>query len=189
MFYCLLHHILLCGWIWNQSAFFCYFFLCTASNHIHVFLSDSGGDIDIVVASVKDVKVEPVKRAFQDVFGRATVIGLVNETPPRGFRVERTSTSVMGESLCCRIASLGLLRSPLASRLVSRVPRRGSAILDVWARSRPIKSAWPSRVLSLRFSQRCESGISVHDSRHSFLRMITSCDCRFLGGVTSRAWC
>ncbi|XP_067931741.1 protein PRRC1-like [Watersipora subatra] len=35
----------------------------------------SGGDIDIVVASSKPVKVESVKEAFQKAFGRATVYG------------------------------------------------------------------------------------------------------------------
>ena len=36
----------------------------------------SGGDVSIVVASDKDVKVNPVRDAFIDVFGRATVKGI-----------------------------------------------------------------------------------------------------------------
>lgn len=35
----------------------------------------SGGDIVVVVASNKDVKISPVREAFQTVFGRATVVG------------------------------------------------------------------------------------------------------------------
>lgn len=38
---------------------------------------DSGGDVSVVVASVKEVKVGAVRQAFQDVFGRATVTGMV----------------------------------------------------------------------------------------------------------------
>ncbi|KAF4530118.1 hypothetical protein B566_EDAN001375 [Ephemera danica] len=38
-------------------------------------LSHSGGDIDIVVASEKEVKISPIREAFQAVFGRATVSG------------------------------------------------------------------------------------------------------------------
>ncbi|GAB0093890.1 Protein PRRC1 [Sergentomyia squamirostris] len=36
----------------------------------------SGGDVEIIVASDKDVKVKPCREAFQTVFGKATVIGL-----------------------------------------------------------------------------------------------------------------
>jgi hypothetical protein len=35
--------------------------------------SDSGGDVDVVVASDKEVKLSPVREAFQAVFGKATV--------------------------------------------------------------------------------------------------------------------
>ena len=35
--------------------------------------------MDIVVTSSKDVKVCAVRQAFQEVFGRATVIGQVSE--------------------------------------------------------------------------------------------------------------
>ncbi|XP_012286046.1 protein PRRC1 [Orussus abietinus] len=50
----------------------------------------SGGDVEIVVASNKDVKVSPVREAFQSVFGKATVTGVsVNTTAvaeqPVGF--------------------------------------------------------------------------------------------------------
>ncbi|XP_047996513.1 protein PRRC1-like [Leguminivora glycinivorella] len=36
---------------------------------------NSGGDVNIVVASDKDVKISPVREAFQIVFGKATVTG------------------------------------------------------------------------------------------------------------------
>ena len=36
----------------------------------------SGGDITIVVASDKEVKVQPVREAFQKVLGRATIYGI-----------------------------------------------------------------------------------------------------------------
>ncbi|XP_053614697.1 protein PRRC1-like [Plodia interpunctella] len=36
----------------------------------------SGGDLYIVVASDKDVKVSPIREAFQTVFGKATVVGV-----------------------------------------------------------------------------------------------------------------
>lgn len=36
----------------------------------------SGGDVDVVVASDKEVKLSPVREAFQAVFGKATVSGL-----------------------------------------------------------------------------------------------------------------
>ncbi|XP_053985742.1 protein PRRC1-like isoform X2 [Hylaeus anthracinus] len=36
----------------------------------------SGGDVEIVVASDKDVKISPVRQAFQTVFGKATVTGV-----------------------------------------------------------------------------------------------------------------
>jgi len=38
----------------------------------------SGGDIEVVVASDKDGKVAPVREAFQEVFGQATVYGLAS---------------------------------------------------------------------------------------------------------------
>lgn len=37
---------------------------------------NSGGDTEIIVASDKDDKVRPIREAFQNVFGKATVIGL-----------------------------------------------------------------------------------------------------------------
>ncbi|XP_046399546.1 protein PRRC1-like [Ischnura elegans] len=36
----------------------------------------SGGDMDVIVASDKEVKVSPIREAFQTVFGRATVVGV-----------------------------------------------------------------------------------------------------------------
>lgn len=51
--------------------------LFNAQKYVRAFLesyiSDSGGDIEIVVASDKDAKVAPVREAFQNVFGNATV--------------------------------------------------------------------------------------------------------------------
>lgn len=38
-----------------------------------IYFSDSGGDMEIVVASDKDIKISPVRQAFQTVFGKATV--------------------------------------------------------------------------------------------------------------------
>ena len=37
----------------------------------------SGGETHIVVTSVKEVKVAGVRQAFQEVFGRASVTGMV----------------------------------------------------------------------------------------------------------------
>ena len=36
----------------------------------------SGGDVTVVVASDKDVKIQPVREAFQKVLGRATIYGI-----------------------------------------------------------------------------------------------------------------
>ena len=40
--------------------------------------ADSGGDLDLIVASDKEVKVGAVRQAFQEVFGHATVTGVVS---------------------------------------------------------------------------------------------------------------
>lgn len=40
---------------------------------LNMYIPDSGGDMEVVVASNKDVKVSPVRQAFQSVFGKATV--------------------------------------------------------------------------------------------------------------------
>ena len=40
---------------------------------LELYISDSGGDIEVIVASDKDAKVAPVREAFQNVFGNATV--------------------------------------------------------------------------------------------------------------------
>ncbi|XP_076761044.1 protein PRRC1-like isoform X2 [Xylocopa sonorina] len=50
----------------------------------------SGGDMEIIVASDKDIKISPVRQAFQTVFGKATVTGVSVEssaiaTQPVGF--------------------------------------------------------------------------------------------------------
>ncbi|GLH10416.1 Protein PRRC1 [Gryllus bimaculatus] len=56
----------------------------------------SGGDVDIVVASDKEVKVSPVREAFQAVFGKATVTGLAAQptniaAQPVGFEAATTA--------------------------------------------------------------------------------------------------
>lgn len=43
-------------------------------------LLNSGGDMEIIVASDKDIKVSPVRQAFQAVFGKATVTGVAVDT-------------------------------------------------------------------------------------------------------------
>jgi len=40
----------------------------------------SGGDVQVVVASDKDDKVLPIREAFQNVFGQATVVGLPSKS-------------------------------------------------------------------------------------------------------------
>lgn len=44
---------------------------------LKVYISDSGGDMEIIVASDKDVKISPVRQAFQTVFGKATVTWVI----------------------------------------------------------------------------------------------------------------
>ena len=36
----------------------------------------SGGDMDLIVASDKEIKISPVRESFQQVFGKATVSGI-----------------------------------------------------------------------------------------------------------------
>ena len=43
-----------------------------------IWILGSGGDIEVIVTSIKDNKLLPVRQAFQQVFGRATVIGRVS---------------------------------------------------------------------------------------------------------------
>lgn len=55
----------------------------------NISVAGQGGDIDIIVASDKDVKVSPVRQALQDVFGRADVNGMPTQNniaaQPVGF--------------------------------------------------------------------------------------------------------
>lgn len=56
----------------------------------------SGGDVDIIVASDKEIKVSPVREAFQSVFGKATVTGLAAQAAnvaaqPVGFEAAMTA--------------------------------------------------------------------------------------------------
>ena len=53
--------------IWNPYGYCWFTFL------FEFLLKDSGGDIDIAVASSKELKVSSVREAFQTVFGKATV--------------------------------------------------------------------------------------------------------------------
>jgi non-canonical (house-cleaning) NTP pyrophosphatase len=58
----------------------------------------SGGDFRIVVASDKDVKVSPVREAFQSVLGKATVFGLAAQAAsvaaqPVGFAAARQAAN------------------------------------------------------------------------------------------------
>ena len=41
-------------------------------------VTDSGGNINIIVTSTKESKVGAVRHAFQSVFGKATVTGVVS---------------------------------------------------------------------------------------------------------------
>jgi len=45
----------------------------------YIVLLDSGGYINILVTSTKEVKVGAIREAFQTVFGRATVVGVVSD--------------------------------------------------------------------------------------------------------------
>lgn len=42
-------------------------------------ITDTGGDMSILVTSTKEVKVSGVRQAFQEVFGRAVVEGIVSK--------------------------------------------------------------------------------------------------------------
>ncbi|XP_016301125.1 protein PRRC1-like [Sinocyclocheilus anshuiensis] len=51
-----------------------------AADVICVFVSESGGDMDVVVTSDKEVKVAAVRDAFQEVFGLAMVTGEADQS-------------------------------------------------------------------------------------------------------------
>lgn len=38
-----------------------------------IWISDSGGDCEVIVATNEEIKISPVREAFQSVFGKATV--------------------------------------------------------------------------------------------------------------------
>lgn len=40
---------------------------------LSIFFADSGGDVDVIVASSQEVKISAIREAFQSVFGKATV--------------------------------------------------------------------------------------------------------------------
>lgn len=40
---------------------------------IKINFSDSGGDIEVVVASLQEHEISPIREAFQSVFGKATI--------------------------------------------------------------------------------------------------------------------
>lgn len=50
-------------------------------------LADSGGNVDVVVTSKKEAEVVAVRQAFQEVFGRATITGIVWKTLFYFFRL------------------------------------------------------------------------------------------------------
>lgn len=41
-------------------------------------ITDSGGDVDIIVASEQEVKISAIREAFQFVFGKATITYVFN---------------------------------------------------------------------------------------------------------------
>lgn len=43
--------------------------------HIYMYFTETGGELDIVVTSNKEVKVAAIRDAFQEVFGMAVVTG------------------------------------------------------------------------------------------------------------------
>lgn len=51
-----------------------------AADVICVFVSESGGDVDVVVTSDKEVKVAAVRDAFQEMFGLAMVTGEASQS-------------------------------------------------------------------------------------------------------------
>ena len=51
----------------------------------------SGGPVTVVVASDKEVKVNPVREAFQKVLGRATIFGVSSQVG--GIRVHLSATT------------------------------------------------------------------------------------------------
>ncbi|XP_074107081.1 protein PRRC1-like isoform X2 [Cotesia typhae] len=54
--------------------------ITTLDPQMHTWISDSGGDVEIVVASNKEVKVSPIREAFQEAFGKATITGVAIDT-------------------------------------------------------------------------------------------------------------
>ena len=79
----------------------------------------SGGDIEVVVASDKEGKVGPVREAFQEVFGQATVYGLASRAAsiaeqPVGFAsgrqaaLERVSSLRKGSNVEAQTVIVGV---------------------------------------------------------------------------------
>ena len=56
----------------------------------------SGGDIEVVVASDKEGKVGPVREAFQEVFGQATVYGLASKAASMIAREAKLNSGLPG---------------------------------------------------------------------------------------------
>lgn len=76
-----------------------------------VCVSESGGDVDIVVTSDKEVKVAAVRDAFQEVFGLAMVTGEAGQSniapQPVGYaagvKVNTPLLHVSASLLMCRV--------------------------------------------------------------------------------------
>ena len=74
----------------------------------------SGGDLDLIVASDKEMKVSPLREAFQQVFGKATVTGIRPSSSPDvpNQPVGLESCLVAAEHRINSIRSEGLLPHP-----------------------------------------------------------------------------
>ena len=59
--------------------------VCSCLNCCCVLVADSGGDVCVVVASTKEVKVGAVRQAFQEILGHATVYGQVRSNPEASY--------------------------------------------------------------------------------------------------------
>lgn len=63
------------GYIWTSFNMNIEKYICTLNMFFVCFFKETGGELDIVVTSNKEVKVAAVRDAFQEVFGMAVVTG------------------------------------------------------------------------------------------------------------------
>ena len=80
----------------------------------------SGGDFRIIVASDKDVKISPVREAFQSALGKATVFGLATQAgsvaaQPVGFAAGRQAANERIQNIKNQVCFLSLY--PFAKQL------------------------------------------------------------------------